>query len=99
MLMARSVPHICAAIVAAALALSGTPAYAASFDCRAATTQVERMICTESRLSEGDERVALAYRSALQSAARPDDVRADQRQWVRMLGSCRNSPVSADLTK
>ena len=95
MLMARSVPHICAAIVAAALALSGTPAYAASFDCRAATTQVERMICTESRLSEGDERVALAYRSALQSAARPDDVRADQRQWVRMLGSCRNSACVA----
>ena len=95
MLMARSMAYICAAIVAAALALFGTPAHAASFDCRAATTQVERLICTESRLSEGDERVALAYRAALQSAARPDDVRADQRQWVRILGACRNSACVA----
>ena len=83
------------ALVVAAFAFSGTPANAASFDCRAASTQVERMICTESRLSEGDERVALAYRTALQMAAQPDAVRADQRQWVRMLGACRNSACVA----
>lgn len=95
MLMAKHVSYAVVAIASVAIGLSGAPAQAASFDCRAATTQVERMICTESRLSEGDERVALAYRLALQSAARPDDVRAEQRQWVRMQGACRSSACVA----
>lgn len=91
MLMARPMPDVAAVLAAAAHALSGPAVHAASFNCQAATTQVERMTCTESRVSEGDERVALAYRLALQSAARPDDVRAGQRQWVRMLSACKDS--------
>jgi hypothetical protein len=63
------------ALAMAALPLTVAGARAASFDCRAATTQVKRTICADSRLSEGEERLAFAYR-ALQSAARPDDVRA-----------------------
>ena len=86
---------ITTALAAAALAVSGMATHAASFDCRAATTQVERLICTENRLSEVDERVALAYHLALQSAARPDDVRTGQRQWVRMLAACKDSTCVA----
>ena len=86
---------IVAASATAALSMSGAGAHAASFDCRIATTQVERLICTDSRLSEGDERIAFAYRSALQSALQPDDVRASQRQWLKIMTACGNSACVA----
>jgi uncharacterized protein len=61
---------------------------AASFDCRAATTAVERMICADSHLSAQDERLASAYRNAIQNAAEAKTVLTEQRQWLRQLSRC-----------
>ena len=90
-----------AAIALVTLLLFRIPARAASFECRAATTLVETLICNNGHLSEQDERVAFAYRSVLQSAARPDDVRASQRQWLRLLARCSDAECinSAQATR
>ena len=48
--------------------VANTPAWAASFDCAKAVTQVEKMICRDAGLSKLDEDLARAYKNALVSA-------------------------------
>jgi uncharacterized protein len=73
---------------AAALCLLGsgvaTPraASAASFHCAKARTSVEKMICSDSALSDLDGRLASAYRRALVVAADPESQKAEQRAWL-----------------
>jgi uncharacterized protein len=54
---------------------------APSFDCAQASTHVERMICSDSTLSDLDKRVALAYRAAA-SGRDAATIRAEQRRWL-----------------
>ncbi len=72
------------ALAAVALtALSPTPAAAASFDCSMAGSAVEHMVCDDPELSRLDEELADAYRQALSAAPEPDDLRAQQTEWLR----------------
>ena len=66
-----------------------------SFDCSAARSRVERLICNAPDLSRKDREVAQAYR--LVQAAHPDqasDVRQAQLAWWKQREACVNSGVS-----
>lgn len=81
---------LCAAAVHA---LASAPAAAASpsFDCRQAEKVVEHWICASPALTQADQRLNDAYRTAL---AKPDGdaalaaVRAGQLRWLRQRNRC-----------
>ncbi|MEK6346287.1 MAG: lysozyme inhibitor LprI family protein [Burkholderia sp.] len=72
------------ASLALSLALGVAPlARAASFDCRAAHTPIERAICKDPRLSSLDSELADAYRQALANqGSEADGLKAAQRVWL-----------------
>ncbi|MFZ4856742.1 MAG: lysozyme inhibitor LprI family protein [Desulfuromonadaceae bacterium] len=58
-------------------------AQTASFDCNNASTNVEKMICSNEELSSADEKLAEAYNAALSVAASKEIVKANQREWIK----------------
>ena len=66
-----------------------TPGFAASFNCAKAGTPQEKAICASTDLSVADDRMAAAYRAILHTIppSFQDEVRADQRIWVRRLAT------------
>jgi uncharacterized protein len=69
------------------LVLSAAPVLAASFPCSKATTPQERAICSDSKLSELDEQVAVAYKE-LRAQLSPEGARKildDQRRWLTWM--------------
>lgn len=61
---------------------------AASFDCTKATSKIEKMICNDSDLSQLDEDLSAAYRSALQEGKQSEELKQDQRRWIKERNSC-----------
>ena len=60
-----------------------TPPARAGFDCSAARSAAEGMVCSDPELAAADRELARSYRRALQSgAAPPGAIRADQRDWL-----------------
>lgn len=59
------------------------PVHAASFDCRAATTAVEKMVCSDGTLSKLDEELARVYTQALVEAPDRNALKKEQREWVK----------------
>ena len=73
------------------------PAVAASFDCRAASTPVERMVCGNAQLSSLDSDLGAAWQTARAAAPPPERpaLLSLQRNWVASLPqSCRVGPTS-----
>jgi|GEM_PF-1279840 len=56
--------------------------YAASFDCRKASTEVEKMICSDSQLSHLDEDLHSAYKNA-QKHKDPQLLKQQQLRWLK----------------
>ena len=54
----------------------------ANLDCRAATTEVLRLICSTPQLARADAVLAARYHEAQAKAADPAAIRNDQRQWL-----------------
>lgn len=67
---------------------SYTVVNAASFDCTKASTQNEKTICATPTLSALDEKLAQAYKAAQAMAASPDQLKIDQRAWLKDTKSC-----------
>lgn len=67
-------------------------AFAASFDCKKASTKVERMICADADLGEADQWLANYYTRALLglSAERKEMVRNDQKGWLSKRNLCKD---------
>ncbi|WP_303048756.1 lysozyme inhibitor LprI family protein [Luteibacter sp. 22Crub2.1] len=73
--------------VASLLLFSGAPAFAASFDCSKASSQAERLVCSDPGLSAIDARMSDAYKSALNAAEEASKPRllVEQRHWIRYV--------------
>ncbi|HEX4984531.1 MAG TPA: lysozyme inhibitor LprI family protein [Burkholderiales bacterium] len=71
------------AALAAVLVSLSCPAGVAAIDCSRAKTNAEKMLCSSSRLAAADERLARAYREALNRGVRPEVLLEGQRAWVR----------------
>jgi hypothetical protein len=62
-----------------------------SFDCGKATTEVEKTICADARLSKLDTDLAATYRDAMSNPADPTkkrDVRSAQAAWLKSRNAC-----------
>jgi uncharacterized protein len=67
-----------------------SPSAAQSFDCSAATSEFETLICDDDRLSQLDERLDVAYRTAIAALSEQalQTVRDGRRQWLAQAQSC-----------
>ena len=63
-----------------------------SFDCRRASHPSEVVICRDAGLVATDRNLDAAFRAALSRSENPDDLRADQRLWLRDLRNCGEDP-------
>ncbi len=69
------------------------PVQAASFDCAAASSRVERMICADPALSAADNGLGTVFAEAMSVSPHPQAVRAEQRQWI---ASARDKAATAN---
>ena len=58
--------------------------YAASFDCKKATTLVEQAICSNQKLSNLDQQLATMYKKALANSPNQEALRERQREWLNL---------------
>jgi len=68
---------------------------AASFDCKKATTDIEKMICADPELSKLDEELNAAYKTARLDKKEADVIKQAQKQWMKERDSC----ADADCVK
>jgi len=80
--------HLRLAALLVPLVLAGR-AQAQAFDCHAARSTAERMICADRKLGALDDHLDQAYRGALDVAAAPADLRTAQRAWLKQRDACR----------
>lgn len=65
---------------------------ATSFDCKKAATQIEKWICSDSRISELDDEVETAYLRALERTDDEQKVVREQRRWLKEVrNACRDA--------
>lgn len=69
-------------VLAIGLALAVPASSLAALDCSRAKTNTEKLLCSNSRLAEADERMALAYRGAIHRGADPRTLMQSQRVWI-----------------
>jgi uncharacterized protein len=65
--------------------------YAASFDCKKATTEVEKMICADTVLSKLDEELSAAYNSSRQGMKQDGGIKLSQKKWLKKRNDCKNA--------
>ena len=67
-----------------AISLVGMPyVRAASFDCAKAKTKIEKQICSNTKLSELDDKLTALYNKVLAQSPVPEDTKEQQREWVK----------------
>lgn len=103
----KPVKPFAAAILGATVVMAAAPpgAYAApSFDCRHASTVVEKEICGIQEFGDLDRQIATLFTQALAalSPADADALRADQRAWLKERNDCGDlihgdPPIYADV--
>ncbi len=71
-----------ATVLAITVALAVPAPVLAALDCSRAKTNAEKLLCSNSRLAEADERLALAYRRAIHRGADPAMLIETQRAWI-----------------
>lgn len=70
-------------VLAIAIALSGPMPASAALDCGRASTNVEKLLCSNPRLARADERMARAFRAAIHRGADPRLLMETQRVWIQ----------------
>lgn len=66
---------------------------AASFDCRKAKSEVEKLICSESKLSSADDEMDRTYRTVLRNRPKDrDHLTKEQKRWLKEVRDvCRDT--------
>jgi uncharacterized protein YecT (DUF1311 family) len=95
----RKPPVAGAMLAGTALALSimlasGATRAEPSFDCKVASTPVEKAICADSKLADADREIADLYKSLqdLSGTADRDRLRTEQRAWLAQRNQCATAP-------
>jgi uncharacterized protein len=70
-----------------------SPVHSAGFDCAKAKTKIDKLICSDARLSEADEKLSALYKEVLAKSPVPEDTRQQQLEWVKQS---RNTCKAAD---
>jgi uncharacterized protein YecT (DUF1311 family) len=67
--------------------------HAASFDCKKAKTEIEKMICSDKEISKLDEEMDRAYKKALSLVSYKQQMKRQQQEWVKTLrNACEDEP-------
>lgn len=74
-------------MLAACLMVSAACAHAASFDCAKARSPMEKLICSDSKLSSMDEQLNAAFRDAVTRANAKPLLTTWQRSWLKSFDS------------
>ena len=69
-------------VLAITFALAIPAPVMAALDCSRAKTNVEKLLCSNPRLAEADDRMALAFRGAIRRGADPKMLMETQRAWI-----------------
>lgn len=85
--MRKLTPALHLIFMVAAL-LFATPNWAASFDCKKASTEIEKLICSDYPLSRLDSKLAVFYGKALEKVSDPDALKAEQLEWLNQRSLC-----------
>jgi uncharacterized protein len=85
--MSRSLSGVAAAIFALSLFWAGA-AGAASFDCKAAASRIEKLVCGDPSLDSFDSQLQGAYQGALDRSNHPAGVTERQRAWLKARDAC-----------
>ena len=72
-----------APLLALCLVLPLASTEAASFDCKKASTRIEKTICSDPELSKADERLAAAFAGVAAVSLSPLASRGEQAEWLR----------------
>ncbi len=73
-------------------------AHAASFDCARATTEIERLICSDDQLSASDSELAGAYEEFAKKLKDPKFARELQRKWLTDIrGRCTSADCLTEV--
>lgn len=77
-------------VVGGALLLGASGAWAASFDCKQASTAVEKRLCAVPALGDLDDQLDESYRALVETTPRSSvaSVRDQQRAWLRQRNAC-----------
>ncbi len=70
--------------------------YAAGFDCAKASTLVETVICSDSEISTLDETLSSSYRDALAVSSNANNIKLDQRNWLKKRNLCKDKACLKD---
>ena len=87
-MIGRAIP---ARLASAFLLLAPCLASAApSFECRQATHEIEKLVCSDAKLSALDQQMAELFSQAMQQAkpAEKPELLAEQRGWIKNRNSC-----------
>ncbi|KVW05805.1 hypothetical protein WK91_34510 [Burkholderia cepacia] len=90
--------HMKTTTVVALLLAATTAAFAGSpaFNCAKASSKVEKMICGDSALSDADSVNADLYKEVLQATDNPNQVKQEQRQWLKVRNACQTTECLAN---
>jgi uncharacterized protein len=73
------------------LALLMPCAQAATFDCNKASNFVEKVICSDSRLTSMDDQLGRLYKDALATASDYEALKTEQKDWLSSRNQCKDS--------
>jgi uncharacterized protein len=68
-----------------------TWARAATFDCNKASNFVEKVICSESRLTSMDDQLGRLYKDALAASSNNETLKTEQKAWLSSRNQCKDS--------
>ena len=66
-------------------------ARAATFDCDKASTFVEKVICSDTRLTNLDDQLGRQYKDALAASSNSGALKAEQKAWLSSRDQCKDS--------
>ena len=66
-------------------------AWAATFDCDKASTFVEKVICSDLRLTNLDDQLGRLYKDALAASSNSGALKAEQKAWLSSRNQCKDS--------
>ena len=74
------------------LVLSVSTAWSASFDCKKASIEAEKLVCNNPKLSQMDDELGSLYKEMLKDSQLKDSFKKEQRRWlVNDRNSCANT--------
>jgi uncharacterized protein len=79
-------------LLVAACSVTMSSVNSASVDCAKAKTKIDKLICSDAKLSEADEKLTALYKEVLGKSPVPEDTKQRQLEWIKgSRNTCKNA--------